>query len=129
MNRTNQWKIAHIFRLYERDPFTNKPIKSDVTSPSTELTIPTVANTTLLVPGQTTTFNTIPTHTNGCSSLIFPNQSVSSLITFTLTLPFILDSNPDDCSILITTTSIYLSIFTQWNIICDNCIITNNNIQ
>ncbi|CAF1624942.1 unnamed protein product [Adineta ricciae] len=62
-------------RLYERDPFTNKPIKSDVASPNTELTIPTVANTTLLVPGQTNTFNAIPTHTNGCSSLIFPNQS------------------------------------------------------
>jgi hypothetical protein len=61
-----------MFRLYERDPFTNKPIKSDLTP--TELTIP---NTTLLVPGQTTTYNTLPTHSNGRSSLIFPNQTVS----------------------------------------------------
>ncbi|CAF1311384.1 unnamed protein product [Adineta steineri] len=66
-------------RLYERDPFTNKPIKSD--SIGTELTIPSVTNTTLLVPGQTATFNTLSNHSNGCSSLIFPNQTTTIPVT------------------------------------------------
>ncbi|UJR16092.1 hypothetical protein I4U23_003004 [Adineta vaga] len=64
-------------RLYERDPFTNKPIKSDLTPPNTELAIPTITNTTLLMPGQSTAFNSLPTHSNGCSPLIFSNQQSS----------------------------------------------------
>lgn len=43
-----------------------------MTPPTNELTIP---NTTLLMSGQTT-FNTIPTHTNGCGPLIYSNQNV-----------------------------------------------------
>jgi hypothetical protein len=55
--------------LYERDPFTNKPIKIDPTPEHTK--------STLLMPGQTTTFNTITPHSNGYSSIIFPNQTVT----------------------------------------------------
>ncbi len=63
--------VIFIFRLYERDPFTNKPIKSDV--PSSEITMP---NTTLLLPGHVTSYSPLPIQTNGCNSLIYPNQNV-----------------------------------------------------
>jgi hypothetical protein len=36
------------------------------------------------MPGQTTTttFNTLHPHTNGCTSLIFPNQSLNQTVNF-----------------------------------------------
>ncbi len=79
--------MFYFFRLYERDPFTNKPIKSRPTHENTEVTIPNVATTTtttLLMPGHTTTttFNNIHPHTNGCTSLIFPNQSINHTVCF-----------------------------------------------
>jgi hypothetical protein len=45
----------------------------------TELTLSNVT-TTLLMPGQTTTFNNLHPHTNGCTSLIFPNQSLNQTV-------------------------------------------------
>ncbi|CAF3373032.1 unnamed protein product [Rotaria sp. Silwood1] len=68
-------------RLYERDPLTNKPIKNDLTSTITELTKPNVTNTTLLMQGQTRTFNTLPNHSNNCGSLIFPSQITTIPVT------------------------------------------------
>ena len=48
----------------------------------TELTVPSVT-TTLLMPGQTTTtYNHIHPHPTGCTSLIFPNQSMSQTVNF-----------------------------------------------
>ncbi|UJR30506.1 hypothetical protein I4U23_018037 [Adineta vaga] len=70
-------------RLYERDPFTNKPIKCRSTFESTEVTLPNVittptnGTTTLLMPGQMTTLNNLHPYTNGCNSLIFPTQPLS----------------------------------------------------
>jgi hypothetical protein len=49
----------------------------------TELVIPnvTTTTTTLLMPGQTTTtFNNLHSHTNGCTSLIFPNQPINQTV-------------------------------------------------
>jgi hypothetical protein len=49
----------------------------------TELTLPnvTTTTTTLLMPGQTTTtFTNLHPHTNGCTSLIFPNQSMNQTV-------------------------------------------------
>jgi hypothetical protein len=50
----------------------------------TELVIPniTTTTTTLLMPGQTTTFNNLHPHTNGCTSLIFPNQTINQTVNF-----------------------------------------------
>ncbi|CAF0913134.1 unnamed protein product [Rotaria sp. Silwood1] len=82
-------------RLYERDPFTNKPIKSRPMPEGTELTIPnvTATTTTLLIPGQTTattTFNNIHPHTNGGTSLIFPSQPISHTTTIPVNNPSLL---------------------------------------
>ncbi|CAF1206065.1 unnamed protein product [Rotaria sordida] len=81
-------------RLYERDPFTNKPIKSRPMPEGTELTIPnvTATTTTLLIPGQTTTttFNNIHPHTNGGTSLIFPSQPINHTTTIPVNNPSLL---------------------------------------
>lgn len=81
--------ICSLFRLYERDPFTNKPIKSRPMPEGTELTLPslsTTTTTTLLMPGPTTntTYNTLHPHPNGCASLIFPNQSMTHTVSSSL---------------------------------------------
>ncbi|CAF3485482.1 unnamed protein product [Rotaria socialis] len=68
-------------RLYERDPFTNKPIKADITPTTTELVKPNFTNTTLLIPGQATSFNTLSNHQNNCGSFIFPSQTTTMPIT------------------------------------------------
>lgn len=76
-------------RLYERDPFTNKPIKTDgsptsppISSSATELIIPTITNTALIMPSQTPTFNplSLSSQPNTCNSLIFANQAAPSLL-------------------------------------------------
>ncbi|CAF3490015.1 unnamed protein product [Rotaria socialis] len=82
-------------RLYERDPFTNKPIKCRPMPEGTELSIPnvTTTTTTLLIPGQTTTtttFNNLHPHTNGGASLIFPNQSINHTTTIPVNNPSLL---------------------------------------
>ena len=70
-------------RLYERDPFTNKPIKSRLMPEGTELTVPNVTTTTLLMPGPTTTtYNHVHPHPTGCTSLIFPTQPMSQTVNF-----------------------------------------------
>lgn len=84
-------------RLYERDPFTNKPIKSRPMPEGTELTLPTIANAnnppTLLMPGPTsTTFTNLMPSTNTCTSLIFPNQT--STITVATANPSLLQQQP-----------------------------------
>ncbi|CAF4264352.1 unnamed protein product, partial [Rotaria magnacalcarata] len=68
-------------RLYERDPFTNKPIKVDITPTTAEVAKPNFTNTTLLIPGQTTSFNTISNHQNNCGSFIFPSQTTTMPMT------------------------------------------------
>ena len=77
-------RLPYAFRLYERDPFTNKPIKSRPMPESTELTVPNVTSSTtaLLMPGQTTTttFNNLHSHTNGGTSLIFPSQPINHTV-------------------------------------------------
>ncbi|CAF1040976.1 unnamed protein product [Adineta steineri] len=85
-------------RLYERDPFTNKPIKSRSTHESTELTIPNIASTTtttLLMPGQTTTttYNSLHPNTNNCTSLIFPTQPISHTTTIPVNNPSLLQQH------------------------------------
>ncbi|CAF3979677.1 unnamed protein product [Rotaria sp. Silwood2] len=82
-------------RLYERDPFTNKPIKSRPMPEGTELTMPnvTATTTTLLIPGQTTTtttFNNLHPHTNGATSLIFPSQPINHTTTIPVNNPSLL---------------------------------------
>lgn len=79
-------QLVFFNRLYERDPFTNKPIKSRSMHEGTEVTIPNLTTTTatLLMPGQTTTFNSLHPHTNGCASLIFPTQPLSHTVSFSI---------------------------------------------
>lgn len=50
----------------------------------TELTIPNVTTTTLLMPSQTTTttYNHVHPHPTGCTSLIFPTQPMSQTVNF-----------------------------------------------
>ena len=69
MDKSNQTSTFPFFRLYERDPFTNKPVKNDTNY--TELTLPG--------PIPTAQFNALPLHSTPCNSLIFPNQNVRSL--------------------------------------------------
>ncbi|CAF4948832.1 unnamed protein product, partial [Rotaria socialis] len=49
----------------------------DITPTTTELVKPNFTNTTLLIPGQATSFNTLSNHQNNCGSFIFPSQTVS----------------------------------------------------
>jgi hypothetical protein len=83
--------ILSRYRLYERDPFTNKPIKSRPMPEGTELNLSNAVTTTatLLMPGQTqaaatttTTFNSLHSHSTNCASLIFPNQSNNHTVRF-----------------------------------------------
>jgi hypothetical protein len=59
----------------------------------TELVIPnvTTTTTTLLMPSQTTTtttYNNLHPHPNGCTSIIFPNQSINQPVSFSEILIF-----------------------------------------
>ncbi|CAF0893202.1 unnamed protein product [Adineta ricciae] len=80
-------------RLYERDPFTNKPIKSRSTLEATEVALPNVTMapaTTLLIPGQTPILSTMHPYPNGCTSLIFPSQPLSHTTTIPVNNPSLL---------------------------------------
>ena len=122
-----QYGLFSRFRLYERDPFTNKPIKSRPMPEGTELTLPTLSattTTTLLMPGPATntTFNTLHPHSNGCASLIFPHQSMSHTVScssrsFPLrSTSFFLsidNDSPDGESFSTSTADLFLSFIAQ----------------
>ena len=65
------------FRLYERDPFTNKPKKSHATPEKAEVPAPTLTTATVLIPKTTNNFHNLQPAAPSYNSIIFPRQTVS----------------------------------------------------
>ena len=65
-------------RLYERDPFTNKPTKHQLNLEQATLAPANTTNATLLM-SSTTPVGHLQPHSHAYNSIIFPDHTVSSL--------------------------------------------------
>jgi hypothetical protein len=66
----------HRFRLYERDPFTNKPMKSNAMSDTSNTNVSNLRTSAVVLPGSTGTFQNVPSSTHSFNSIVFPSQTV-----------------------------------------------------